>query len=72
VEDQATDRAHRIGQDKPVFVHKLATAGTVEERIAAMQERKAGLLRSLFEGPGRKALHLTAEDVDGLLAPLPG
>ncbi len=72
VEDQATDRAHRIGQDKPVFVHKLSTAGTVEERIAAMQERKAGLLRSLFEDTGRKALHLTPEDVDGLFAPLPG
>jgi superfamily II DNA or RNA helicase len=72
VEDQASDRAHRIGQDKPVFVHKLATAGTVEERIAAMQERKAGLLRSLFEDTGRRSLHLTPEDVDGLFAPLPG
>jgi superfamily II DNA or RNA helicase len=72
VEDQASDRAHRIGQDKPVFVHKLGTAGTVEERITALQERKAGLLRSLFEDTGRKALHLTSEDVDGLFAPLAG
>ena len=72
VEDQASDRAHRIGQDKPVFVHKLGTAGTVEERITAHQERKAGLLRSLFEDTGHSAPHLTAEDVDGLFAPLAG
>ncbi|MCW2241766.1 C-terminal helicase domain-containing protein [Azospirillum canadense] len=39
VEAQATDRAHRIGQDKPVFVHKLVTTGTVEERMVQLQER---------------------------------
>jgi hypothetical protein len=43
VEDQATDRAHRIGQRRTVEVHKLVTAGTVEERIAAMLERKRAL-----------------------------
>jgi hypothetical protein len=43
VEDQATDRAHRIGQRHAVEVHKLVTAGTVEERIAAMLERKRAL-----------------------------
>ena len=43
VEDQATDRAHRIGQQHAVEVHKLVTAGTVEERIAAMLERKRAL-----------------------------
>ena len=40
VERQATDRAHRIGQDKPVFVYKLLTAGTVESRILDLQQRK--------------------------------
>ncbi|MGO4555552.1 DEAD/DEAH box helicase, partial [Stenotrophomonas sp. 2YAF22] len=40
-ENQATDRAHRIGQDQPVFVYKLITAGSVEERIAELQQRKA-------------------------------
>jgi SNF2 family DNA or RNA helicase len=43
VEDQATDRAYRIGQTRTVFVHKLTTTGTLEERIAAMLERKRAL-----------------------------
>ena len=43
VEDQATDRAHRIGQTRPVDVHKLVSAGTVEERIAELLERKRSL-----------------------------
>ena len=43
VEDQATDRAHRIGQTRTVEVHKLVTAGTIEERIAEMLERKRAL-----------------------------
>lgn len=43
VEDQATDRAHRIGQHRTVEVHKLVTAGTLEERIAEMLDRKRAL-----------------------------
>jgi SNF2 family DNA or RNA helicase len=43
VEDQATDRAHRIGQTRTVEVHKLVTAGTLEERIAELLERKRAL-----------------------------
>jgi SNF2 family DNA or RNA helicase len=43
VEDQATDRAYRIGQTRSVSVHKLVTAGTVEERVAALLERKRAL-----------------------------
>jgi SNF2 family DNA or RNA helicase len=43
VEDQAADRAHRIGQDKPVLVHRLIASDTVEERILALQERKRKL-----------------------------
>lgn len=47
VEDQATDRAHRIGQDSSVFVYKLITGGTVEEVILAMQDRKRQLVTSI-------------------------
>jgi superfamily II DNA or RNA helicase len=43
VEDQATDRAHRIGQHRPVQVHRLVTEGTLEDRIAVMLERKRNL-----------------------------
>ncbi|HUJ64519.1 MAG TPA: C-terminal helicase domain-containing protein, partial [Acidimicrobiales bacterium] len=43
VEDQATDRAHRIGQDRPVQVHRLVTEGTLEDRIAELLEKKREL-----------------------------
>ena len=49
-EQQATDRAHRIGQDKPVFVWKLVSAGTVEERVLDLQERKRALATAVLEG----------------------
>ncbi len=50
VENQATDRAFRIGQKKGVLVHKLVCRGTVEERIDAMLEEKRQLSRELLEG----------------------
>ncbi|WP_372613803.1 DEAD/DEAH box helicase, partial [Halomonas sp.] len=50
VEAQATGRAHRLGQQNPVFVYKLVCAGTVEERILALQARKADLAASILEG----------------------
>lgn len=69
-EDQATDRSHRIGQNNPVFVYKLIAAGTVEEAILTMQDKK----RQLFDGvlsatPGSMA-GLTASDVEQFFAPL--
>jgi SNF2 family DNA or RNA helicase len=71
VQDQATDRAHRIGQSKKVFVYKLVTAGTVEQKILAMQARKRRLAESLFSGPGgRGAARFSAEDLERLFAPL--
>ncbi|MCC2638736.1 MAG: hypothetical protein K0Q68_2455 [Moraxellaceae bacterium] len=70
VEQQATDRAHRIGQDKPVFVYKLLTEGTVEEKILALQARKAALAQGIYgerdgEGPG-----FDTGDLEELLRPL--
>jgi superfamily II DNA or RNA helicase len=56
VEDQATDRAHRIGQKKNVLVHKLICRGTIEERIDELIEGKKGLSRQLLEGDGQKLL----------------
>jgi hypothetical protein len=50
VEDQAADRAHRIGQDKPVLVHRLVARDTVEERILALQERKRALAEAAVQG----------------------
>jgi SNF2 family DNA or RNA helicase len=70
VENQATDRAHRIGQDKPVFVYKLMTVGTVEEKIVAMQARKRDLVEGLLNEERSENLKLTAEDLDVLFAPL--
>ena len=71
VENQATDRAHRIGQHKPVFIHKLIAAGTVEERILALQARKAELAAAVLSGSltaGGKAL--SQEDLLGLFEPM--
>ena len=48
-EAQATDRAHRIGQDKQVTVYKFITSGTVEERVLGLQNEKRKLLKQVFE-----------------------
>lgn len=69
VENQATDRAYRIGQDKPVFVHKLICKGTVEERIQKMQGRKKHLAAGLLSG-AVQTLALTPESLDELFRPM--
>jgi superfamily II DNA or RNA helicase len=64
VEAQASDRAHRIGQTKSVFVYKLIATDTVEERILELQQRKAELASIAFQEGGGMAFN--AEDIDFL------
>jgi superfamily II DNA or RNA helicase len=68
---QATDRAYRIGQTRPVFVHNLYVSGSVEERVMALQQRKRWLSTTLLgDGAGPSALH--EADIDALFAPIDG
>ncbi len=63
VEEQATDRAHRIGQDKTVFVHSFVTEGTIEERVEEILERKESLAGLLKDGEELwNAVELGSED----------
>jgi len=66
VEDQAADRAHRIGQTRPVLVYRLVTQDTVEERILALQDRKRALADAALGGADRAAA-LTREELLTLL-----
>jgi superfamily II DNA or RNA helicase len=70
VEDQATDRTHRIGQENPVFVYKLITSGTVEEAILGMQERKRQLVDGILSSDASKTMTLTEADLDQFFMPL--
>lgn len=71
VENQATDRAHRIGQTQQVMVYKLVAQGTIEERILALQERKSALANSMYNGDAtRKEAMFNEMDVTELLRPL--
>ena len=67
VEDQAADRAHRIGQDKPVMVYRLVAEDTVEERIIALQQRKRALAEAAL-GSADQAASITRDDLMALLA----
>lgn len=71
VERQAMDRAHRIGQTKPVFVHRLVAAGTVEQKILDLQARKQALADALFDPEAKHADGLLDEaTLRDLFAPL--
>ena len=66
VEDQAADRAHRIGQDRPVLVHRLVAEDTVEERILALQEQKRAIADAAL-GEADAAAGLSRQDLLALL-----
>lgn len=56
VEDQAMDRAHRIGQMRPVFVHRLVIEGTVEDRIVQLQKKKKELIDAALDEKGLQSI----------------
>ncbi|MGH7041509.1 MAG: SNF2-related protein, partial [Acetobacteraceae bacterium] len=66
VEDQATDRAHRIGQDKPVFVHRMVTLGSIEEKMEVLKTRKRALVDGILKAEQGGALRLTEADIEAL------
>ena len=63
VENQATDRAHRIGQKNPVTAYKLITAGTIEERILTLQQKKQGVIETALEDEAPMMSGLTEQDI---------
>lgn len=67
-EAQAIDRAHRIGQQRHVFVYRMLSAGTIEEKVRALQRRKAALFRAVLDDGEDFAKALTAEDLRELFA----
>jgi SNF2 family DNA or RNA helicase len=61
VEDQATDRAYRIGQTKKVHVIKIVTKGTIEEKIYALQDKKKALINQVIQ-PGETLITSLSEN----------
>ena len=71
VENQATDRAHRLGQKKSVFVYKLVVAGSIEEKILGLQEKKAELAAGILAEDHEGSVKFGDDDLRALLEPLP-
>lgn len=68
VEDQAADRAHRIGQSNPVLVHRLLAKDTVEEKVLELQEKKRELADNILSGEAVSKAGLTREDLEILFS----
>jgi superfamily II DNA or RNA helicase len=71
VEDQATDRAHRLGQTRRVTSYQLITRGTVEEKILALQRRKRELIQATLGGEEQLVSALSWEEIRSLFTPDP-
>ncbi|MCF8490991.1 MAG: DEAD/DEAH box helicase [Rhodospirillum sp.] len=67
VERQATDRAYRMGQDKPVFVHRLIAEETIEVKMQALKDRKQALADGLYDEDGATPFDIGEEDIEYLL-----
>jgi len=67
-ENQATDRAYRLGQDKPVFVYKLIAADTIEEKIVAMQQQKAELAGEILDDELSEPSSFSQDDLAALFS----
>ncbi|MBF5006726.1 DEAD/DEAH box helicase [Diaphorobacter caeni] len=70
VQEQATARAHRIGQTLPVFVYRIVVQGSIEERMLDLQERKRLLAQGVLGSDAAGAIKFSADELAGLLAPL--
>ncbi len=68
VEAQAVDRAHRIGQQRPVIVYRLVASGTIEEKVMELKARKAALFSQVLDGDGGMAIPIGVDDVRELLS----
>ncbi len=68
MEALATDRAHRIGQTRSVTSLKLITAGSVEEKVLALQENKASILRDLLDESAASTARVGLGEISALLA----
>ena len=67
-ENQAVDRAHRIGQERQVMVYRMIAEDTIEEKVLALQQRKAELFDALTDGGDAFRAAVTAEDLRELLS----
>ena len=66
-EAQAIDRAHRIGQNKTVFVNRYVARNTIEEKVMLLKERKAKLFASVLDDGGAFSSTMSADDIRGLI-----
>ncbi|THB77395.1 MAG: DEAD/DEAH box helicase, partial [Desulfobulbaceae bacterium] len=66
IEDQASDRAHRIGQTRPVTIYRLVCKNTIEEKIVKLHQEKRALADSLLEGTDMSG-RLSSEELIGLI-----